>query len=258
MKSHVVLPETASLTTDADAELSRLVARYQNAGGVGFEILNALGTRAESVFDQLPPSVRDGLDAATKLGARPGLRPEHGSRKLVGDRTPWINRAMASALGAAGGAGGVPSALVELPVTTMVLLRAIQAEAVSLGFDPESENVQFDCVQVFGAAGPLSRDDGADLAFMGTRLALSSGAMQTLIAKVVPKLAVVFGQKIAMQAVPVIGAMTGAATNYAFISYYQNVAHVHFGLRRLSIESGRSHEDLVAELNHRMTEPSTP
>ena len=69
--------------------------------------------------------------------------------------------ALATALGAAGGAGGLPGALAELPVTTTVLLRAIQDEARRQGFDPAAQNVQFDCVRVFAAAGPLARDDGA-------------------------------------------------------------------------------------------------
>jgi hypothetical protein len=38
---------------------------------------------------------------------------------------------------------------------------------------------------------------------------------QQVLAVVVPRLAVVFGQKLAAQAVPVMGALTGAALNAA-------------------------------------------
>jgi len=153
-----------------------------------------------------------------------------------------------AAMGAAGGAGGLPTALAELPVTTTLLLRVIQGVAVEHGFDAHAENVQFDCVQVFSAAGPLSEDDGADLAFLSARVALSGRAMQAVIAKVAPRLALVLGQKLAAQAVPVLGAVAGAATNYAYTSYYEDMAHVHFGLRKLAIDADVPHEELVERL----------
>jgi uncharacterized protein (DUF697 family) len=72
--------------------------------------------------------------------------------------------------------------------------------------------------------------------------------MQAIIARVAPRLAVVMGQKLAAQAVPVLGAVAGAATNYAYTSYYTDVAHVHFGLRRLAVETDQPHEAMVARL----------
>lgn len=243
---NIHLPQTV------DDELNRLVARYQAAGGMGFELLNLLGSQAEGLFDKLPQSTRARIEGMTEQSLLQAMKIAHGSRSLVGDRIEWLNKAMASALGAAGGIGGTATALAELPVTTTILLREIQSEAVRQGFDPASENVQFDCIQVFGAAGPLARDDGADLAFVGARLALTSGSMQALISKVIPKLAVVMGQKLAVQAVPVFGAVAGAGINYAYISYYREISHVHFGLRKLAIESGIMHDDLVGELKIRM------
>ncbi|MEP1520561.1 MAG: EcsC family protein, partial [Ascidiaceihabitans sp.] len=66
------------------------------------------------------------------------------------------------------------------------------------------------------------------------------------------RLAVVLGQKLAAQAVPVLGAVAGAATNYAYTSYYTDIAHVHFGLRKLAIEADCTHEELVEKLRARM------
>lgn len=239
--------QDGSMISNVDKELAELVLRYQNAGGIGIEILNLIGTGADGLIDQLPKQVRDGLEVATEQALKQAMNAAHGSRRVVSGQSGWLQTAVATALGAAGGAGGVASALAELPVTTTVLLRAIQDVAEEQGFDPASENVKFDCIQVFAAAGPMSDDDGADLAFLSTRMALSSGGMQKLAAWVVPRLSVVLGQKIAAQAVPVIGAATGAATNYAYMSYYREIAQVHFGLRRLAIEADVPHNDLVAE-----------
>jgi uncharacterized protein (DUF697 family) len=80
--------------------------------------------------------------------------------------------------------------------------------------------------------------------------------MQTLIAKVAPRLATVLGQKLAAQTVPVLGAAAGAATNYAYTSYYQQMAHVHFGLRRLAVDSAEDHTKLVAEFRKRAAVPT--
>ena len=97
-----------------------------------------------------------------------------------------------------------------------------------------------------------SDDDGADLGFLSARVALSGRAMQAVIAKVAPRLAVVLGQKLAAQAVPVLGAVAGAATNYAYTSYYQDMAHVHFGLRKLAIDADIPQEKLVERLREKV------
>ncbi|HHI81756.1 MAG TPA: protein EcsC, partial [Rhizobiales bacterium] len=95
----------------------------------------------------------------------------------------------------------------------------------------------------------------ADLAFLTLRVTLTGGAMQKLIATVAPKLAVVLGQKLAAQTVPVLGAMAGATTNYVYSGYYREMAQVHFGLRKLAIDAGIDHGELVRQLAVRMGQP---
>ena len=67
--------------------------------------------------------------------------------------------------------------MAELPVTTTVLLRAIQGIAFDHGFDPADRRVRLQCDQVFAAAGPMARDDGADLAFLSARITLTGAAL---------------------------------------------------------------------------------
>ena len=237
---------------DVEAELDALAKRYKSAGGLGISVLNLVGGSADSLLKTLPEGVRGNLEAATVTALNQAMKAANSSRNVVPDQKSWLNQTVSAALGAAGGAGGLPTALAELPVTTTLLLRVIQGVAVEHGFDPKSENVQFDCVHVFSAAGPLSDDDGADLGFLAARVTLTGKAMQSLIAKVAPRLAVVLGQKLAAQAVPVLGAVAGAATNYAYTSYYQDMAHIHFGLRKLAIDADVPHRELVDRLNERM------
>ena len=233
---------------DPEAELDRLARRYKAAGGFGIQLLNTLGTQADGLLDRLPAPVRTQLDSATQAALKQAMNAASKSRDVVPDQSEWLNSAVSTAMGAAGGFGGLPTALAELPVTTTLLLRVIEGVAVEHGFDPTSDSVRFDCVQVFAAAGPLEHDDGSDLAFLSARVALTGAAMQAILARVAPRLAVVLGQKLAAQAVPVLGAVAGAATNYAYTSYYTDIAHVHFGMRRLAIEADVPHEQMVARL----------
>lgn len=239
-------------TADTEQRLDRLAKRHAAAGNIGIQVLNVIGGQAEGLLDRLPKGIRDRLGDGTEQALKLAMSAAHRSRGVVGEQPGWLTRLATTAMGAAGGFGGLPSAMAELPVTTTILLRAIQDVAIEHGFDPGEEAVTFDCIQVLAAAGPLDHDDGADIAFLSTRLAVTGTTLNSLIARVAPRLATVLGQKLAAQTVPVLGAAAGAATNYAYTSYYQQMAHVHFGLRRLAIEAGRDHAELLEDFRKRV------
>ena len=167
------------------------------------------------------------------------------SRGRVPDGGDWFNTALTTAMGAAGGFGGLPSALAEVPMTTTVLMRAIQGIAEEHGFDPASEEVRMACLEVFAAAGPLAQDDETEMGFLTMRVALSGPGMRLMVARVTPIFAQVLGRKLAAQAVPVLGAVAGAATNYVYTSYYQDIARVRFGLMDIARRRGLDHDALV-------------
>jgi len=241
-----------SSTVDVDAEIEALARRYAKAGGIGIDLLSSLGAQADGLLQRLPQKAQEGLQDATVAALNHAMTAAHKSRDMVPDQAGWLNSAVSAAMGAVGGMGGLPTALAELPVTTTLLLRVINGVAAEHGFDTSEENVRFDCVHVFTAAGPLDHDDSTEIAFLSARMALSGTAMQAIIARVAPRLATVLGQKLAAQAVPVLGAVAGAATNYAYTSYYTDMAHVHFGLRRLAIDADVPREVLVDRLRQRM------
>ncbi|WP_417719758.1 EcsC family protein [Salipiger sp.] len=239
---------------NVENEIAQLARRHRAAGGVGLQILNILGGQAENLLERLPDRVKERLEGATERALEVAMGAAAGSRGVVPDQKGWLNTALATAMGAAGGAGGLPTALAELPVTTTVLLRAIQGIAAEHGFDPDDPEIRKECLLVFGSAGPLDRDDGADMAFLSARVTLTGATVHGLISRIAPRLATVLGQKLAAQAVPVLGAAAGAATNYAYTSYYQQMAHVHFGLNRLARESGRPRGELVEALRVAVTQ----
>ncbi|RWR12021.1 EcsC family protein [Paenirhodobacter populi] len=252
MPQEILLPVTdPRIVTELDA----LAKRYRGAAGPVMQVLGFIGGSAETLLNRLPAPVRSGLEGATERALTTALGAASRSRHVVGDRPDWVNRALTTAMGAAGGFGGLAGSAAELPFTVTMLLRAIQGIAVEHGFDPDSEEVRIECLRVFASAGPLEKDDGTDMGFFAAKMTVTGQGLNRLVAKVAPKLAAVLGQKLAAQTAPVLGAVAGAAVNYAFTSYYQEVAHVHFGLKRLAVDSredeGLLREELVARMTRR-------
>lgn len=241
-----------SLPAEIDAALDDLATRHNTASGGGMALINRFGTQAEHWLKRLPRPVQDGLGGATRAALAQALKAAQASRGTIPDQPDWINGAVGAAMGAVGGLGGAPSALAELPVTTTLLLRVIQGVAAEHGFDPAEESVQFDCLTVFGSAGPMTDDDGSETAFFSARIGLSGAALSKILHTVAPRLATAMGQKLAAQSVPILGAAAGAAINYSFTSYYREMAHVHFGLRKLSVEAGVSEDVLTRVLQHKI------
>ena len=245
--------ETVFPPLDRDQEIARLAGIMKGAQGTGFQVLNLVGAQAEGLLDMLPAGARDRLEKATVSALEYAFDAAKASRGgRIPDGSDWLTRAVTLGTGAAGGFGGIGTALAELPVTTTVILRAIQATADEHGFDPEKADVRAACLSVFAAAGPLDDDDGCDLSFLTMRLTMTGKSLAGLISGVAPKLAIPLGQKVAAQAVPVIGAAAGAAINYVFTAYYQDMAKVQFGLMRLSEQSGESVEALTHMLRAQM------
>ncbi|TDQ56139.1 EcsC family protein [Phaeovulum veldkampii] len=237
------------------SELDALAARHRAASGLGMQVLAALGDSTETLLGKLPARVRDRLQGATEAALDNAFAAAAVSRGVMADRSDWVNTALATAMGAAGGLGGLPGALAELPLTVTVLLRAIQGIAQEHGFDPADEAVRIECLAVFASAGPMVEDDGTDMGLVTAKLTITGASLQALIAKVAPRLSVALGQKLAAQATPVLGAIAGAAINYSFTSYYQDIARVHFGLKRLALshdlDEGFLREDLRARISTR-------
>jgi hypothetical protein len=224
------------LTEAAKAEIADLAMRQRKANGVLMSAINFVGGQVEDGLKLLPAPARDQIDDLARAALRQSFDLASKSRAGRGQSigSDRVHKILGTLSGALGGVGGLPTALAELPVATTVIFRAVHHVAVTHGEDPDAEETKLECLAVFGAGGPGTGDDGVDTAFIGARLGLSGAAVNALISKVAPKFAAVLSQKLATQAVPILGAAAGAGTNYAFVDYYVSMAHVHFGLRRLA------------------------
>jgi hypothetical protein len=220
-----------------DPEIADLALAYRRANGPLIALVNRLGGGMEKQLGLLPDRVRAEIERMVALG----LSKAHGlagAARPLPEKNPRTAILAAMVTGAVGGAGGLPTAIAELPFTITVMMHAIRREAEGAGYDPDSDTIKAVCLQVFAAGSPLGADDGVNTGFLSARLTLTGPAIQKIIASVAPRLAVAMGQKLAAQAVPVLGAVTGAALNAAYLSYYREIARIRFALMRLAEAHG--------------------
>lgn len=232
-------------------QIAALADRQTAANGVLMKAINYVGGQVESGMNVLPTGVRNQIDSVARIALEKSFNLAARTRtgrfgRAVG--TDRLHRVLGTISGAIGGVAGIGTALTELPFATTIIFRSVQAVAEEYGEDPQSAETRMECLAVFGAGGPGTDDDGVDTSFIGARLSITGPALNALISKVAPRFATVMSQKLASQSVPVLGAIAGAGTNYAFVNYYISMAHVHFGLRKLMRDHG---EDPVLDAFHR-------
>lgn len=167
------------------------------------------------------------------------------------------HKALAAVTGAVGGVFGLATVAVELPVSTTLMLRSIAEIAREEGEDLADPEAALACVQVF-ALGGRAEATVADSGYFAVRAALAktmseaaryaahrslldAGAppLVRLTAQIASRFGLVVSQKLAAQAVPVIGALGGAAVNAAFMDHFQTMGRAHFTVRRLERSYGK-------------------
>lgn len=220
-------------------EVAALAAVARRANGPAFRALVALGSKAEAWMAGLPLPARQAIDQAARQLLSRLYQGAGRARANLPSAGPWGHGLTAAASGAAGGAMGLGTALVEMPAAVMVMFSAMQAAAEEAGFDPSSGEVRLICLDIFGSGAPGPGDDGVNSTFLGARLALNTASLQAVLSRILPAFSLMLGKTVASKALPVLGAVAGAGVNYAFTTYYQDVARVRFGVLKLERKFGR-------------------
>ena len=251
MSLSTTLPD-AILPAAARAELARAVAQLEELSFAA-RLAAIAGTPVEALKARLPGPVQGMLDSAVRRALSTTMSA---ALKLDPARTPaavdstWFHRGLAAATGAAGGALGLPGTLVELPVSTTLLLRQIAAIAAENGEDLTRPEIAAECLKVFALGGHDPRDDAAESGYFAVRLALAEalkgvaakGVAGLLLPGFLGTIAARFGGPVALklsaQAAPVLGAAAGAAVNLAFLEHFRAVGQGHFTVRRLERAHG--------------------
>ncbi|THD82470.1 staphylolytic protease PREPROENZYME LASA [Aliigemmobacter aestuarii] len=221
-----------------EVEIAALAKRYRRANGPVMAILNRFGGQIEGQMRKLPEPLREASEGLVVRALEQGFDLAGAAGGRLPDAGRQAPLAVVMAAGAAGGAGGLATSLAELPVTVTVILHALRREAVAAGFDPDAPDIRAEILNVFASGSPLAEDDGVNTAFLGARLSVTGPALNKLIQTLAPRIAAILGQKLAAQAVPVLGAAAGATLNAAFLAYYREMAGIRFGLLRLAAAHG--------------------
>jgi len=211
--------------------IEALRARISKTGDkVGGEAWGAVTARArDAVEDVLWNSF--GVASAGLMAVPVALRPKAGRGNL-------FHRLAATGSGVASGFVGLPGVLVDVPFTTMTILRSIAEVARDCGEDLAAEETRRACLEVLAFGGPSDADDGTEVGYWATRVGMSHLTVNMLIKSAAGRFGIVLSEKFLAQAVPVAGAVAGGALNYSFTDYYQKMALVHFTIRALERRTG--------------------
>ncbi len=217
-----------------------------------------VGSPLEKGMARLPASWRErigglahdalmkAMDAAAKT-LQPAVQPA----------SPRLHKLLGSVSGAGGGAFGVAGLTVEIPLSTVLIMRSILDIARGEGEDIGSPQSRLAALEVFALGGSASSDDATEAGYYAVRAALattvseaarhfaqkglsseSAPALARLITMVAARYKVQLTQKAAGMLVPGIGAVAGATINLMFMDHFQDVSRGHFTVRRLERRYG--------------------
>ena len=248
----------AGLSAEDMEALRRAVVALERPSLVA-RLANMVGRPLEVLGQTLPAPVRDAISSAAEAALRASLRVALTTMRKEGSPFPRaFHGALAAASGAVGGALGIATLPIELPVSTTLMLRAIAEIARAEGEDLADPEAALACVQVFALGGRSDADNLAESGYFAVRSALAKSvteaarfvtergvaegapALVRLAAQIASRFGVVVSQKVAAQAVPVVGAIGGAAVNAAFMNHFQAIARGHFTVRRLERAYGKA------------------
>jgi len=242
-----------ALSTAEISELRGAKAILENPG-LAAKVSNYIGSPIEAGLKKLPES----WGAAVNDIARKSIEKALDVALLTMDSNErvsssnWWHKLAVVVTGAGGGAFGLPALAIELPVSTTIMLRSIADIARSEGEDLRTPDARLQCVQVLALGGNAKSDDGTEAGYFAARTALAKSiseaaahltkkglsqhgapAVVRLISQIASRFSIVVSEKAAAQAVPLVGAIGGAALNSLFIDHFQDMGRGHFIVRRL-------------------------
>ena len=244
------------MTEDDRSALKNAVKSLEHTS-LAMRTASALGTPIERAIDSLPERGRELVQEATRRSLDACLRLALFSIGTAKAKAPLdsLHRASCVLSGAIGGFFGMSGLVIELPVSTAIMLRSIADIAQSEGEDLDDIDTKLSCISVFAFGARAKGGDSADLGYFAVRGALARAlpraaertvppALARFLAVIADRFGVAVSEKVVAEAVPVVGAVGGGAINLVFISHFQDVAHGHFTVRRLERTYGN---DFVRE-----------
>jgi hypothetical protein len=240
--------------SNADMEELRKAKRLLENPGLAARITNYIGMPIEKGFEMLPKNWNEKVVKITHTAIQKSseaalftVKDEPGKRTS----NKWHKLAVATS-GGLGGFFGFAGLAVEIPVSTTLMLRSIADIARSQGESVKNVETKLECMQVLALGGESGSDDGTESGYYVTRALLTKSMTEAaefiakkgfveegapvlvrFFANIASRFGIQVSEKAAAQAVPIIGAISGAALNTIFINHFQDMATGHFIVRKL-------------------------
>ena len=222
-------------------------------------LMDVLASPLDRTMGRLPRKWSGLVQSATRKAIGKGLAVAVATIKgrRISPHSRTAHKIAVLTSGAAGGAFGLAALPVELPITTVIMLRSISDIARSEGEDLSSPETMLNCLQVFALGGRSDRDDAAEAGYYAIRAALSKAVSEAaqfisrrgltakgapvlvrFISAIAARFGIVVSEKAAAAGVPAIGAIGGGLINTIFMDHFQNIAQAHFAIRGLERRYG--------------------
>ncbi len=176
----------SGLSDEEFTELKHIARAYLDATGLFMKIADLTGKAVEAALRELPAAVKAKIEELAHFALKKAYDAALWSDRKSFRNSSWIESVLAWAnseawhhaavavTGALGGIGGAATMVVELPVTTALILRSVQQIAISYGKDPSDSEVREQCIAVFALGGSLEDDADAEFGFWGVRFGIGN------------------------------------------------------------------------------------
>ena len=240
------------------ADLQAAVAKLETQS-FAMKAAATLGMPVEALLRRLPGPAQSAIQLSVDKALAQCLRiavKAHRAKSPAGIHKR-SHTAAAAFTGAIGGFFGLPGLLVELPITTTVMLHSIVEIARSQGEDLASPEGGLACLEVFALGPQNTHREAHESAYYATRTALaqvtreavsyvtqkgmakeSAPAVMKFIGRIAATFGLEVGEKVAAELVPIAGAVGGLTLNVLFSRHFQSLAEGHFTVRRLERKYG--------------------
>ena len=223
------------------AELGKAMARLREGGNLLMRLADMaggmvggavrMGTRAL----RMAPGAGDAMHGVVEAALRRAfdvavLRLGDGGEQT---RSRRLAAPLVMLSGAVGGFVGLGGFVPDAAVTTLAIMREIARIAQEQGEQLDDPGTRAACLEVFALNPGRQEGPETEFGYFGARMALQGRPLALLLSEVAGRFGLTLSQKFAVQAVPVVGALGGAAVNAAFLAHYRELAAAHFTVRRM-------------------------
>ena len=255
-----------ALSPADQAALAKAIVRLERSNLV-IRLADYAGQPINRVMRALPQATQDKVQGSVHRALLECMRVTVKSLDRAAPAAPanLAPKVIAGLAGGISGFAGLVALPIELPITTVNMLRAIAAIACAEGESLADRETQMACLEVFALGhrgGGIAMEAGYYA--LRTMLAKTTGdavahllqrgaaeemapALIRLVSEIAARYGLIVSDRAAASAIPVLGALGGATINWVFMDYFQEVARGHFTMRRLERAYGA---ELIRELYH--------